>query len=200
MKKNMFNLRIYPFEITHQDGTLKGQIVYNSKDYHVELTHPFEARNSGKHMMYSIPSRFTTPLDVDRDQRTDGVVRLEDVAPEELIEIYETYKDIPFDTYTQTLLSPHRDALCTAMIPHLVAIQEAKNHKKHLRKQLKSGQIDNKEHGQLAKENNRRISQLQRHYRNELDALLKELKIPPLKFHMSQAVDLVAQWCAEASA
>ena len=199
MKSSVPNLRIYPFETSHQECTLKGQIVYNSKDYYIELTHPFRARNSGKHIMHSIPSRFTTPLDLDRNQRTDGIVRLEDIAPKELIEIYETYKEIPFEEYAQTLLSPHKEKLCLMMSPHLVAIREAKQHKKHLRQQLKTGQIDNKKHGQLAKENNHQISQLRVHYHNELDACLQNLQLPSLKFHMSQAIELVEQWCAEPS-
>ena len=200
MKPTKLNLRIYPFVTSHQGQTLEGQIVYNSKDYHVELTHPFRAKSGVKHMMYNIPSRFTTPLDCDRSQRTDGVVRLEEVAPKQLIELYETYRDIPFDAYTQTLLSPHKDMLRMAMTPHFLAVQQAKRHKVNLRKQLKIGEIDNREHGRLAKENNRRISQLRTHYRNELQACLKRLQLPPFQVHMSEAVDLVTQWCAEASA
>ena len=193
----MHNQRVYTFRVNHQDIILEGQIVYNSKDYHVALTHPFSARNAGSHLMYSIPARFTTPIDRDRDQRKDGVIRLEDRAPKELIELYETYKDIPFDSYAQTLLLPHKDTLKNQLSSHLNAILEARETKRKNRQKLKSGEIDNKEHSKLAKESKKQISQLSSTYRNEAHSIIKALNIPPLGIHMSQALELIEQWHTE---
>ena len=53
----------FPLEVEHDGETLKGEIVYWSKDYRVELKSPIKAQSQNLHMMYMIPARFVTPLD-----------------------------------------------------------------------------------------------------------------------------------------
>ena len=49
---------------------------------------------SGSHLMYMIPARYTTPIDVDRDQRTDGVF-VGRTCRARVDRDPEAYKDIP---------------------------------------------------------------------------------------------------------
>ncbi len=61
--QNTIDWKRYPLEVEHDGETLKGEIVYWSKDYRVELTSPIAAQSQNLHMMYMIPARFVTPLD-----------------------------------------------------------------------------------------------------------------------------------------
>ena len=63
----------YPLEVEHDGETLKGEIVYWSKDYRVELTSPIAAQSQNLHMMYMIPARFVTPLDTKPMDRVKDV-------------------------------------------------------------------------------------------------------------------------------
>ena len=156
----MRNVRKYSFKINHDGQVLHGEIVYNSKDYHIVLLDPFYARNAGSHMMYMIPARFTTPLDVDRDQRTDGVIRLEERAEQELIAIYEAYKDIPFAKYVEQLLHPHEELISLRLGEYFDAIRTHECTKCAIKGKFSEGVISNKEQSQQMQTENRSIRAL----------------------------------------
>ena len=156
----MSRLRRYQFCVQHDNRNLNGEIVYNSKDYHVALLEPFYARNTGAGLMYMIPARYTTPVDVDRDQRTDGVIRLEERADQELIEIYETYKDIPFEEYVHRLLHPHEKSIFRLLDAHFTAIRAHECVKCNIKSQFSEGIISNKEQSQQIQKENRSIKAL----------------------------------------
>lgn len=153
----MRNIRRYSFQINHDGQVLHGEIVYNSKDYHIALLDPFYARNSGSHLMYMIPARYTTPIDVDRDQRTDGVIRLEERAEQELIEIYEVYKDIPFAKYVEQLLHPHEESIFLLLGEYFDAIRTHECTKCEIKGKFSEGVISNKEQSQQIQAENRSI-------------------------------------------
>ena len=156
----MHNVRRYSFQVEHDGQILHGEIVYNSKDYHVALIEPFYARNSGSHLMYMIPARFTTPLDVDRDQRTDGVIRLEERGEQELIEIYETYKETSFEGYVEQFLHPHEESISLLLGEHFDAIRTHECAKCAIKSQFSEGVISNKEQSQQMQTENRTIRAL----------------------------------------
>ena len=156
----MRNVRKYSFQVEHGSLLLRGEIVYNSKDYHVALMEPFYARNAGSGLMYMIPARYTTPLDVDRDQRTDGVIRLEERAEQELIEIYETYKDTPFEEYVKRLLYPHEESLFLLLGTYFEAIRTHECAKCEIKGRFSDGVISNKEQSQQIQAENRSIRAL----------------------------------------
>ena len=177
--------------------TLKGEIVYTSKDYHITLYDPFYARNTGKRLIFMIPARYTTPLDINREQRKDGVIRLEERAPQELITLYETYKDIPFENYAEHFLFPHRERLYTLLEQHLLTIDQHTLQKRKIKNRFKNSEISNKEQSQAIQRENLHIKKL-----NSLCARIKQdylkkndLSIPAI--HHDSIEHLIKKWHKE---
>lgn len=77
----------YPIKVEHDGTTLRGTIVYWSKDYRVVLDHPVHREGKGIHMMYMIPARFVTPLDTDTIEHV-GDVNIVIRCKEELKRLY----------------------------------------------------------------------------------------------------------------
>lgn len=190
----MINVRRYSFHVCHETIQLEGEIVYNSKDYHVALLHPFYARNSGKGLMAMIPARYTTPIDTDRDQRTDGVIRLEERGPKDLVEIYETYKEISFTDFVRATLAPHEEDLYTLLKESFLVIDRHERQKRQIKKEYASGSVSNKEQSQKNQKENKWI----REERRKLKSIYKEyfeahnIVIPPV--HAKEIARFIEGW------
>ena len=187
-------LRRYPFCVQHNNLKLNGEIVYNSKDYHIALIEPFYARNTGTGLMYMIPARYTTPIDVDRDQRTDGVIRLEERAEQELIDIYETYKDIPFEEYVNRLLLPHEESICLLLHDHFVSIEKHECVKRDIKSQFLQGLISNKEQSQQIQKENRQIDKKRREIREVFAQYCEQHSIEIPVVHRSEIKIKLKRW------
>ena len=173
----MSRLRRYPFQVQYNELCLHGEIIYNSKDYHVALLEPFYARNTGAGLMYMIPARYTTPIDTDREHRKDAVICLEERAEEELIEIYETYKDAPFEGYVDRLLLPHEESLCLLFQENFVSIESHEKRKREIKKQYVEGLITNKKQSQQIQRENRFIEEQQKAIKNSYKQYFTEHSI-----------------------
>jgi hypothetical protein len=190
----MINVRRYAFHVCHDTIELKGEIVYNSKDYHVALLHPFYARNIGKGLMNMIPARYTTPIDLDRDQRKDGVIRLEERGPQDLVDIYEIYKDTSFTDFVRIALTPHEEALYFLLKESFLLIDGHERKKKHIKEEHRLGSLSNKEQSQKIQEENKRI----RSEREQIKSIYTEyfqvhnIVIPPV--HTKEIIRLIEEW------
>ena len=83
--------RVETITCTASDGqTLKGTLVWNSKDYNVYIQEPFEGICGGAHLMYAFPVVYV----LDDDEKREGVkcIPLLESAKEALIEKYEKGK------------------------------------------------------------------------------------------------------------
>ena len=191
---SMKNARRYPFQVQHDGLCLDGEIVYTSKDYHIALLEPFYARNAGLGLMYVIPARYTTPLDGDRDSRTDGVIRLEERAEDELIEIYETYKDTPFEEYLDWLFLPHKESLCALFHDSFVSIRAHEECRRSIKEQYASGMLTNKEQSQQTQKENQSIEEIQREINDifEQYCVQHSIQIPPI--HRRETKNMIKRW------
>ena len=190
----MINVRRYAFHVSHDRIELEGEIVYNSKDYHVALLHPFYARNIGKGIMNMIPARYTTPIDLDRDQRKDGVIRLEERAPQDLIDIYKIYKDTSFTDFVRIALSPHEEALYVLLKESFLLIDGHERQKKQIKEEHRAGSLSNREQSKKIQEENTWI----RKERQQIKIIYTEyfqvhnIVIPPV--HTKEIVRLIEGW------
>ena len=190
IKKN----RRYVFQVQHDEQCLQGEIVYNSKDYHIALIEPFYARNTGSGLMYMIPARYTTPIDTDREQRTDGVIRLEERAEQELIEIYETYKNTPFEDFVERFLLPHEESLCILLRDSFLSIEIHEERKRAIKKQYMTGLITNKKQSQQIQEENRYIKEKKVIVHNLFTKYCEENSIQIPRVHRSEINRHIKNW------
>lgn len=87
---NNIQWKNYPIETEHAGVTLRGEIVYWSKDYRVIIKDPINAESKNLHMMYMIPARFVTPLDTDRFKNVNDIDIVED-AIDKLKKLFDDY-------------------------------------------------------------------------------------------------------------
>ena len=189
--------RRYMIQLTHNNLQLEGAIIYSSKFYHIELTTPFYARNMGTSLMYMIPARYTTPLDLNRESDTHGIIRLEERAPQELIALYEFYKEHEFTHYVEHILGPHQTTLYSLLKENLLRIDQHKQKKKQIKEQFTRNEISNKEQSQRIQMENQHIqtcisscSTIQAQYYKEHNIVIPDI-------HQQECKRLIERWHKE---
>ena len=146
--------------------------------------------------MSMIPARYTTPLDTERDQRKDGVIRLEERSERALIEMYETYKDNPFEGYVERLLLPHKEPLCALFHDAFASIKTHKTRKRDIKNQYVSGAITNREQSQRIQIESKLIEQKQTEIKEIFEdyCTSNSIQIPPV--HREEAKKILRKWQA----
>ena len=189
--------RRYSLHILHEGLSLEAEIVYNSKSYHVALIKPFYARNSGSSLMYMIPARYTTPLDHNRDSDPHGIIRLEERAPQEIIALYECYKDHSFEHYVEDLLGPHQESLYELLKPDFLRIDQHKHNKKHIKTLFARNEISNKEQSQRIQLENQHIRSCIYSQEAIQTQYFQNHNIVIPNIHLQDCKDLIERWHAE---
>ena len=161
----------YSITVSHQGQTLQGLIRYCSKDFTVHLQEPFFAANPGSHLMAMMPARFTTPLDTQTRPNLkdiDLVPKCQDI----LIQLFEKYKTISYEEYVPSFVSRFQAELEHIVRPVLSFDFPAQ--KKELKRQLKDGIIDNKDHSVRVKDLRKQSHEILFQAKQELRAFVEK--------------------------